>query len=203
MVSIAVLTPSLPERGVMLREAMRSVQGQTLKPSIHAIGVDYDRIGIGRMLNRLAASTTTEWLARLDDDDLFKRNHLEVLASATDEADVIYTWCDVKPRSEGGVTPPAPSVLGPAGWIPNQEFDPDLLRQRNYIPATTLIRTSLWAELGGWLLPGWGVDESPREPQSAEDWDFWLRALDAGARFRCIPEITWTYRYHGENVWFR
>jgi len=27
-----------------------------------------------------------------------------------------------------------------------------------------------------------------------EDHDLWVRALDAGARFRCIPEVTWTYR---------
>ena len=50
----------------------------------------------------------------------------------------IYTWCEVKPRSRDGVIPPVPAVLGPAGWIPNQEFDAELLRERNYIPATTL-----------------------------------------------------------------
>ncbi len=187
----------------MLAEAMESVRAQTVKPSIHAIGVDYARIGIGRMLNQLAGSVEVEWLARLDDDDLFKPNHLEVLASGVEKADVIYTWCDVEARASDGAGVPVPAVLGPAGWIPNQEFDADLLRERNYIPATTLIRKSLWEELGGWLLPGWGVGESPRQPQFAEDWDFWLRALNAGARFLCIPEVTWSYRYHGANVWFR
>jgi hypothetical protein len=202
MVSIAVLTPSLPGRGDMLAEAMESVQAQTRHPSIHAIGIDHSRIGIGRMLNQLAAGVEAEWLARLDDDDLFKPNHLEVLSTGTEKADVIYTWCDVMPRAHEGVMPPVPAVLGPAGWIPNQEFDPGTLLERNYIPATTLIRKSLWQDLGGWLLPGWGVGP-PREPDLAEDWDFWLRALDSGARFLCIPEVTWTYRYHGANVWFK
>ena len=202
MLGIAVLTPSLPDRGEMLVEAAESVRMQTARPSVHAIGVDYEDIGIGRMLNRLAAGVEAEWLARLDDDDLFKPNHLEVLASGVGAADVVYSWCDVVGRSANGVTPPVPAVLGPAGWMPNQDFDADLLRERNYIPATALIRRSLWQELGGWLESGWGLDDDRRNAR-AEDWDFWLRALDAGARFSCIPEVTWTYRYHGANLWFR
>jgi hypothetical protein len=203
MVSIAVLTPSLPGRGDMLNEAMSSVQAQTAPPTSHVVGIDYDRVGIGRMLNQLAAGADADWLARLDDDDLFLPNHLEVLSEGAVGADVVYSWCEVKPRARDGLLPPVPAVLGPAGWIPNQEFDADLLRERNYIPATTLIRKSLWEDIRGWTLPGWGVGDSPRQPEFAEDWDFWLRALDAGARFVCIPEVTWTYRYHGTNVWFK
>jgi hypothetical protein len=44
------------------------------------------------------------------------------------------------------------------------------------------VRVSLWRELGGY-----------RDVHN-EDHDLWVRALDAGARFRCIPEVTWTYR---------
>jgi succinoglycan biosynthesis protein ExoO len=159
-------------------------------------------VGIGAMLNQLAAGVDAEWLARLDDDDLFKPNHLELLSSGVENADVVYTWCEVVPRAGNGHAPALPAVLGPDGWIPNHDFDASRLRERNYIPATTLIRKSLWEQLGGWLLPGWGIGESPREPEF-EDWDFWLRALDAGARFLCIPEVTWTYRYHGENAWLK
>jgi hypothetical protein len=187
----------------MLSEAVESVRRQTLRPSIHAIGVDYQDIGIGKMLNRLASGSEADWLARLDDDDLFKPNHLEILASGADRADVVYSWCDVEPVATHGAVPDPPAVLGQQGWIPNQEFDAALLRQRNYIPATTLIRRSLWQELGGWLETGWGLGDTGRGPQAAEDWDFWLRALDAGARFLCLPEVTWTYRYHGANLWFR
>lgn len=62
------------------------------------------------MLNRLAGGAGAEWLARFD-DDLFKPNHLEVLASRAEDADVIYTWCDVEPRSTSGATPEPPAVL--------------------------------------------------------------------------------------------
>jgi hypothetical protein len=182
----------------MLAEAIDSVCRQTLKPAVHAIGIDYEGVGIGAMLNRLAVGSHAEWLARLDDDDLFAPSHLEVLGSRVDEGDVIYTWCDVQPR--GTVDPPA--VLGSNGWTPNQDFDEDRLRSRNYIPGTTLVRRSLWEEVGGWLEDGLGFGDG-RTAGRAEDWDFWLRALDAGARFHCVPEVTWTYRYHGGNLWFR
>jgi hypothetical protein len=193
----------MPERADMLAEAVASVRAQTLAPAIHLVGIDHARRGIGRTLNALARGTDADWLARLDDDDLFDPNHLEVLASATDRGDIIYTWCRVEARAVGRDMPSPPSVLGPAGWVPNQPFDADMLRERNYIPATTLIRRSLWETLGGWRLPGFGVADLPPDPHSTEDWEFWLRALDAGATFECIPQVTWTYRYHGGNVWLR
>lgn len=202
MISVAVLTPSLPERAPMLTEAVASVNAQTLRPSAHLVGIDHSRIGIGRMLNQLAAGAEAEWLARLDDDDLLDSTHLEVLASKAEKADIVYSWCRILPYSPGQDVA-FPAVVGPSGWIPNQSFEADQLRSRNYIPATTLIRTSLWAELGGWRLAGYGVGDSPRGPEGTEDWDFWLRALDVGARFACVPEVTWTYRYHGANLWFR
>ena len=201
--SIAVLTPTLPSRGEMLAEAIASVNAQTVQPVAHLIGVDHEEIGIGWMLNRLAAAADTNWLARLDDDDLLDPNHLEMLSSRAADADVVYSWCRVAPRMNGAVEPKPPAVLGPGKWIPNQDFDAERLRAGNYIPATTLVRKSLWTEIGGWQRAGYGVGESPASAHGTEDWDFWLRALDAGARFACVPEITWTYRYHGDNVWFR
>ena len=200
---IAVLTPSLPDRSEMLAEAVESVRAQSLRPCVHMVGVDYDDIGIGAMLNRLVGSTDAEWLARLDDDDLLEPNHLELLSSRAGEADVVYTWCDVRPHAAEGSTPEPPSVLGPDGWIPNQEFSEDRLRSRNYIPATALVRRSLWETVGGWLEGGMGLRDGRRGAELAEDWDFWLRALDAHARFVCIPEVTWIYRYHGANLWLR
>ena len=200
---IAVLTPSLPERGELLAEAAASVRAQTLRPAVHAIAVDYENAGIGALLNRLARGTEAEWLARLDDDDLLQPSHLEVLSSAAEKADVVYSWCDVAPRVENGVVPDLPAVLEEDRWLPNQDFDESRLRAGNYIPATTLVRRSLWAELAGWREDGWRFGGERDDPARTEDWDFWLRALDAGARFVCVPRVTWTYRYHGGNLWLR
>ncbi len=156
---------------------MASIRAQTLEPVAHLVMLDYERVGPAMMLNRMlpaAVATGAEWVAQIADDDLADPHHLETLASATHEADIVYSYCRVEGRS----------------FNPNRGFDADALRASNYIPATTLIRTSLCEELG------WRSDAQ----HGFEDWDFWLRALDAGARFACIPEVTWTYRFHGSNL---
>jgi hypothetical protein len=100
--------------------------------------------------------------------------HLELLAGET-EADIVYSYCD---------------VIGRGNWNPSAPFDAERLRVENYIPATSLIRTELCAELG------WRTDAA----YGFEDWDFWIRALDVDARFVCVPFVTWQYRFHGDNL---
>jgi GT2 family glycosyltransferase len=171
--SIALITPSVPERAQRLAECIASVATQTRTPDEHFVGIDHERIGVANMLNRLAERTSSAWLAVLADDDLLDPCHLDVLIAEAEGADIVYAFC---------------RVTGRGGWSPNRDFDPAALRRANYIPATALIRYSLWERLGGWS-----------ERQVHEDHEFWLRALDAGATFRCIPRVTWTYRFHGGN----
>ena len=171
---ISVITPSLPSRSTYLAECIASVTAQTVKPREHLVAVDHQRLGPSAMRNALLAGVAGEWVAVLDDDDLLLPNHLEVLSGA--EGDVIYTYCEVSGKD----------------WNPNRDFDADELRQRSYIPATALIRTSLLRELKGWREPS-------ECPSGFEDWDLYLRALDAQAKFTCIPEVTWRYRFHGGN----
>jgi GT2 family glycosyltransferase len=159
----------------MLAECVRSVSTQSLLPSAHLVHVDHARVGEADGINRLARASSAAWFAVLADDDLVDATHLETLASRIDDADIVYTWCRVTGRN----------------WNPNALFDAERLRRQNYIPATALIRASLWHRLGGY------------RNCHGEDWDFWLRALDAGARFVCIPEVTWTYRFHDSNQTYR
>lgn len=175
-IRIAVLTPALPDRLARLTDCIASVNAQRLPPVAHLIGVDHERAGCATVQNRLLAAADADWVALLADDDLFLPHHLETLAAHTGDADIVYSYCD---------------VVGRPGWNPNQEFNPDRLRLFNYIPSTTLIRASLARDLNGWR---------PDAAHGFEDWDFWLRALDLGARFQCVPEITWQYIFHGGNV---
>ena len=174
---VVVMTPSLPERAEFRAECVESVKAQTLKPVAHVVMLDYERVGPAVMLNRMlpaCIAAEADWIAQLADDDLMDSHHLETLVANSAEADILYSYCRVTGR----------------GFNPNSPFDADRLRRENYIPATTLIRTSLCEELG------WRSDSA----YGFEDWDFWLRALDAGARFVCVPEETWTYRFHGSNL---
>ena len=170
---ISVITASLPSRAAMLAECVASIAVQTRPPIEHLVGVDHARRGSAATRNILLTASSGTRVAVLDDDDVAYPHHLERLAMA--DADIVYSYCDVEGRP---------------GWTPNEPFDAAALRDRNYIPITTLISAELLRDLGGWrddVAHGW------------EDWDLWLRALDAGASFACVPETTWRYRFHGHN----
>ena len=174
---ITVITAALPTRATMLSECIASIAAQALAPTIHLIGVDSGRRGSSAVRNDLLAAVRTPWVAVLDDDDVALPEHLLLLRAAADAADIAYSL---------------PRVEGRDGWQPVGPFDAERLRRESYIPATALIRTDLLLRLGGWR-------DAAASPRGWEDWDLWLRALDAGARFAYVPEVTWRYRFHGGN----
>lgn len=174
---ITVVTASIPSRGAMLAECLASIAAQVEKPAAHLVGIDHIRAGSSATRNALLYAARTEFVAVLDDDDLALPHHLEALWRAAGEADIVYSL---------------PNVEGRDGWQPVGPFDPARLRRESYIPATALIRTELAQDLGGWR-------DSADTPHGWEDWDLWLRALDVGARFVFVPEVTWRYRFHGGN----
>lgn len=173
--SVAVVTASLPERAARLAEAAASVAAQTAQPAAHLIGVDYARRGPEAVRNDLVAGATTDWVAFLDDDDLLFPHHLATLLAASADADVVYSFCEVEGRG---------------GWTPNHDFDAAVLRSYNFIPVTALVRRAAFVLAGGFA----------GGTHPTEDWDLWRRLLDGGAVFRCVPEVTWRYRFHGANA---
>jgi hypothetical protein len=172
---VSVITAAIPPRLDKLASACASVRAQTHPADEHLIAIDYARRGTARVATQLALSARNEWVATLEDDDLWYPQHLASLTASAGEADIVYSYCDVDGRD----------------WSPNSPFDADRLRRENYIPATALIRRSLLADLGGW--------RDGQESGWYEDWDLWRRALGAGARFVCVPEVTWIYHWHGGN----
>ena len=179
---VTVLTSAIPHRVHMLSECIESVMHQTKKPYAHHIGIDYSKVGCGAMMNRMAKDVKTEWIAFLADDDIFYPNHLEVLLNATkdSEARMIYPWCNVKGNSWG------------PNWSPNSLYDPMRLKQGNYIPGTVLFSTETFHDLGCF-------DETPFEK---EDFNLWIKLITkyGDAAIKCVPVITWEYRFHGENT---
>jgi glycosyltransferase involved in cell wall biosynthesis len=168
---VAVLTPTLPERSSLLNQCVASVQAQTVPVYQHLVGVDEGREGPSVTRNRLAASSDADWFLPLDDDDLLDPEFLAVLEPHLDGADVVYPWCRVEDHAE----------LEP--WAPNRLFRPDAMLRFNYVPVTALVRAELWREVGGMPIA-----------DIAEDWLMWKNCLAVGARFRCVPEVLWTYR---------
>jgi glycosyltransferase involved in cell wall biosynthesis len=167
---ITVLTPTLPERQQLLDECAASITAQS-HPVSHLVGVDADREGPSVIRNRLAASTSADWFLPLDDDDLLDPDCVERLVEQSSDADVVVPWCRVV------------DVPGLEPWTPNRLFRPESMLLYNFVPVTALVRAELWREVGG--MP---------EGVEVEDWLMWQRCLAAGARFRVVPEVCWTYR---------
>ena len=184
---VTVVVPHIPPRRAELLRALDSICAQTLLPSAVSIAVDLDREGSATTRSRALAAASTPFAAFLDDDDAFEINHLaEVVpvAEATG-ADVVYSGC---------------TVVGPHGEIiPDREewgrfglpFAADLLRQRSWLPVTSLVRTDLAQQVGGFIYPPGSV---------FDDWGFYLRMLDAGARFVHHPVKSWVWHHHGANT---
>lgn len=172
----------------MLRRALESVSTQTLAPATVMVEFDINREGPAAVRNRAIQKVTTEYVAFLDDDDVFKPHHLETLVAVAEYggADVVYPWFDVVSyRVTPGFDP-----LGMEG----EPFDPDELDNRNYIPVTVLARTKVIRDAGGF------VNLSEDGPSVCEDWGCWLRMRDAGAKFVHVPHRTWIWNWHNNNT---
>jgi glycosyltransferase involved in cell wall biosynthesis len=168
---VTVITPSLPERAVMLAEAVASVNAQTHPPADHMIAVDHSGRGPALIRDQLLKVTRTEWVAFLDDDDLLDPDHLEVLLDLAqrERADVVYSWC----RFEG---PPLPAKYF------NRRYQRETLRRHGIFPITVATRWSAIVDAGSF-----------RADERYEDWELWNRMADQGARFAWTDRITWTY----------
>jgi GT2 family glycosyltransferase len=178
-VDVTVITPTLPERGAMLAEAIASVAAQTVQPVAHLIGVDNAREGPGPILNQLVRAAETSWLSILADDDLYDPDHLETLLDAANGRDVVFSWS----RITGSPERHEKQYRG--------DFDPVLLlnRRDSGMRGCFMFRRSAWKKAGGWPV---------RSP--VEDWEFMRRLLLTGSQFRAVYRETWTYRFHDTNV---
>jgi glycosyltransferase involved in cell wall biosynthesis len=172
-VNVTVVIPTIDDHHEQLDRALASVQTQSLPPDEIELEFDRLRTGAAATRNRALERVTTEYVAFLDDDDELKPNHLRacVRFARLTGVDLVYPWFD----GEDGI-----GMFG----VP---FDPVLLRRRNYIPVTVLVRTELVRKVGGF------VDHPDDNGDPCEDWGLWLALLDAGAVFGHLPQRTWIW----------
>lgn len=177
---ITVVISTIPPRHQLLERAIRSVEAQTIRAERIIVEPDLDHTGAAATKNRGIAKVDTEWTAMLDDDDEFLPPHLEKLMAAAlaHDVDVVYSM---------------PYIPGVPGGMDNngrfgKPFDADELRKRSYIQTTSLMRTSLLKEAGGFQCPAGSV---------YDDWGCYLALLDLGAKFFHVPEQTFVWHHHG------
>lgn len=194
-VSVIIRTKDRP---ALLREAIDSVRAGGYPADIVVVNdggapVDVDATVIrhdkprGRSgaMNSGVRAAKTKYVAFLDDDDLYYREHLGVLAAAARSAPSSVAWYAdavshfLRIGDSGNYETRAQLRLFEHG------FDRELLLVDNYIPLPTLLTTR---EL---FLDSGGFDE---DFDLFEDWDFLIRLSDRGA-FTHVPRVTCEIRH--------
>jgi glycosyltransferase involved in cell wall biosynthesis len=189
---VTVVIPTHPARWPrLMRRALRSVMAQTAPVAAYSIATDIDGDGAGPTRDRAMMAVGTEWIAFLDSDDEWHPQHVERLLACAERtgADVVYPACRVVNPELGGEIPPSHSLWDEWGR-PGKPFDADLLRERSYLPVTSLVRTDLAQK----------STFTPPEGSHHDDWGFYLGLLDQGATFVHLPVVTWTWHHGPHNT---
>ena len=189
-VSVIVRTKDRPR---LLREAIDSIHATAYPAEIVVVndgGTQPDArdvrlvnlaqsAGRSEAMNRGVRAAKSAFIAFLDDDDLFYREHLETLsAAARSTQDVAWYTDAVSAFVRAGETYSRMRIFG-------QDFDRQQLLVDNYIPLPTLlVPRETFLDLGGFD-PAFDL---------FEDWDFLIRLSQRGS-FTHVPRITCEIRH--------
>jgi len=144
--------------------------------------------GPGAARNRGVREARGDWVAFLDSDDFWDKNHLELLlnhAREFPEAVLIYCgkkWVDLEGREIQGNDK---QKMFPSGWIFSDMF------AGNYISTTSVVvaKKAILTEVGGF----------EERLKVSQDYDLWLR-IAAVAPICGLPVYTLNYRRHDSNL---
>jgi glycosyltransferase involved in cell wall biosynthesis len=183
---VTVAVPSIPPRAAMLGRALASVLAQELPAEAVSIAVDTGRQGAAATRDRALRAVRTEWTAFLDDDDQMLPEHLRILMGAAQEsgADYVYSYYTV--ADANGTLLPHVDPLQHFG----RPFDPAHPHQTTI---TVLVRTELAQSVGFRDPPEGALIDGQRY---GEDFDFLVRACQAGAKVLHVPQRTWLWVHH-------
>ncbi len=164
-----------------LDRALQSVTAQTLQPAAIIVVNDIEKQGAGHTRQRALAQVQTKWLAWLDSDDFWDRDHLEKLWKCAEDTDSVYVYSWFRAAYD---------PLGHFGKV----FDPCA---PHHTTTVALVRTDVAQEAG--------VPESRlNHPVSDEDWGFISRVsalcCERGWKMTHLPEKTWTWVQGGQNT---
>jgi glycosyltransferase involved in cell wall biosynthesis len=159
-------------------EYLRSVKD----PRMHLI-VRENR-GLGATLNQLFDESQTEYVVRMDSDDVCAPDRLKKIAAFIENNnDFVMAGSDQAFLVDGKTLKAAPRPTD------QENIRRLLLKKRpGILHPTVVVRRDAWARVGGYRLAGAG-----------EDLDFCLRMCDVG-RVTTIPEVLYYYRLHSKSI---
>ena len=156
-------------------------------PRIRAVRLERN-VGVAAARNvAIEASGGGELIALLDHDDHWRRDYLERSVAAHDGAvargrPVGIVASDALIETPEGIS--GETYTDRFGWI--EEIDYDAMIQRNCICARALFKRAAYDEVGGFSSDCPGYD----------DYDLWLRMLEAGYEVATVREPIAFYRVH-------
>ncbi len=128
-----------------------------------------------------------EYLARCDADDIWSPHKLECQIAAIEthpQIDICFAAAETFGRTEQPfASHPGSGILAP------EDFARRLYRRNMVCSSSTVIRRATFERLGPFC-----------EPLITEDYEYWMRALKAGAVFFYEPRTLVSYRLHDGNV---
>lgn len=124
-------------------------------------------------VNDAIATTTSEWVCKMDVDDLIYPHALDTVESL--DADVYMFGMRLN------------QVSLPARHVTRMDV---IKTPHNLVFSCSPFRRWLW-------------ERAPYEDMIAEDWRFWIDAARNGARFYASPTIDYRYTLHGGNITMR
>lgn len=181
---VTAVIPTIPPRMmVSFPLALRSVMQQTHPVSAISVAIDTTKQGAWHTRGRALIGATTEWVAFIDDDDVWYPQHLERLLACAEEtgADYTFSWFDLGPGCAG-----ADSGYDPLGHF-GKPFDPE---NPHHTTMNVLVRTELAQQVGFTPPP---ESDGPNPRVANEDWRFMIGCVQAGAKIVHLPERTWRY----------
>lgn len=133
---------------------------------------------LAEALNEGLRQAGTEFVFRLDADDMVTSRTLDFLVDLAWDCDVTYPSLLLSETVlHGG--------LKPFEKIEATPFSEHRLLVRNNVPACAVFRPEKALAVGGY-----------RDLEMLDDWDLWVRMMRAGCRFKPVPEAYYLYRQH-------
>ena len=196
--TVSVIIPTHPARtdNGMLRDAVDSVWTQTRPPDALHIAVDREGAGAPATRQRALDAASTDWVAFLDSDDMFRPKHLEWLLKCAEAtgADYVYPWFTVLQNLPNGTSrqiewhPETGDGVFPPGHYLN-DFDPTSEDTIVETTMTVLVRTELAKQVGMRAL-------DRGQANTGEDRAFTIDCWKAGAKIVHLKRFSWLWRHH-------
>jgi glycosyltransferase involved in cell wall biosynthesis len=149
--------------------------------------VKQGNLGVAGAMNRCFEESRCDYMAKCDADDIWELDKLERQVEtviAHPEVDIAFGGA----RFFGGSEGPRAPYAG-AGMLDRRQLARELYRANFVCSGTTMVRRRLHQRLGPFV-----------EGLDCEDYDYWLRAVSAGAIFFYDSRILVNYRTHENQV---